>query len=251
MEMTHLSVFLSATFVHAGLLLLFSSASFLEMNAAAFALLLSDTFPDPEPTPDALLLSSAELKLTSFLPIFTVMVTASPAVTCWTAPVPMPAFLASLLVAFFSLLAESSDWKNWILDCSVFATVVEVRGAGVGLAAAAAAAEEVVVNVDPEGACEVTGLGAKDVRLSLAAEERAETGREGGGDGVESVLEKLGGVLALSFCHVGPSLEEMSMLVLLGSRGGVGLETEVFVGKSLRGGQLVMGASDLSKHNAF
>lgn len=250
MEMTHLSVFLSATFVHVGLLLLlFSSASFLEMNAAAFALLLSDTFPDPEPTPDALLLSSAELKLTSFLPIFTVMVTASPAVTCCTAPVPMPAFLASLLVAF--LLVESSDWKNWILDCSVFATVVEVRGAGVGLAAAAAAAEEVVVNVDPEGACEVTGLGAKDVRLSLAVEESAETGREGGGDGVESVLEKLGGVLALSFCHVGPSLEEMSMLVLLGSRGGVGLETEVFVGKSLRGGQLVMGASDLSKHNAF
>lgn len=102
MEMTHLSVFLSATFVQGGLLLLFSSASFLEMNAAAFALLLSDTFPDPPPTPDALLLS-AEFKLTSFLPIFTVMVTVSPAVTCWTAPVPLPAFLASELVAFFSL----------------------------------------------------------------------------------------------------------------------------------------------------
>lgn len=219
------------------------------MNAAAFALLLSDTFPDPEPTPDALLLSSATFKLTSFLPIFTVMVTASPAGTCGTAPVPLPAFLASVLVAFFSLLAELSDWKNWILDCSVFATVDEVRGAGVGQAAAAA--EAVVVSVGPEGACEVPGLEAKDVRLSLAAEERAETGREGGGEGVESVLEKLGGVLALSFCHVGPSLEEMSMLVLLGSRGGVGLETGVIVGKSRRGGQLVMGASDLSKHNTF
>lgn len=242
MGITHLSVFLSATFVHGGLLLLFSSASFLEMNAAAFALLLSDTFPDPPPTPDAPLLSSAEFKLTPFLPIFTVAVTVSPAVTCWTAPAPLPAFLASVLVA----LAESSDWKNWILDCSVFATVVEVRGAGVGLAAAG-----VVVNVGPGGTCEVTGLEAKDVRLSLAAEERAETGREGGGDGVESVLEKLGGAAALSFCHVGPSLEEMSMLVLLGSLGGVGLETGVFVGKSLRGGQLVMGDSDLSKHNAF
>lgn len=250
MGMTHLSVFLSATFVQGGLLLLFSSASFLEMNAAAFALLLSDTFPDPPLTPDALLLS-AEFKLTSSLPIFTVMVTVSPAVTCWTAPVPLPAFLASELVAFFSLLAESSDWKNWILDCSVFATVVEVRGAGVGLVAAAAAAEAVVVNVGPGDACEVTGLGAKDVRVSLATEERAETGREGGGDGVEIVLEKLGGLLALSFCHVGPSLEEMSTLVLLVSRGGVGLETEVFVGKSLRGGQLVMGVSDLSKHKAF
>lgn len=239
--MTHLSVFLSTTFVHAGLLLLlFSSASFLEMNAAAFALLLSDTFPDPPPTPGAILLSSAELTLTSFLPIFTVMVTVSPAVTCWTAPVPLPAFLASELVAFFSSLAESSDWKNWILDCSVLATVVEVRGAGVGL-----------VNVGPEGACEVTGLEAKDVRLSLAAEESAETWREGGGDGVESALEKLGGVLALSFCHVGPSLEEMSMLVLLGSLGGAGLETEVLVGKSRRGGQVLTGASDLSKHNAF
>lgn len=248
-EMTHLSVFLSATFVQGSLLLLFSSASFLEMNAAAFALLLSDTFPVPPPTPDTLVLSSAEFKLTSFLPIITVVVTVSPAVTCWTAPVPLPAFLASVLVAFFSLLTESSDLKNWILDCTVFATVVEVRGAGVGLVAAAPA-EAVVVNVGPEGACEVTGLEAKDVRLSLAAEERAEAGREGGGDGVESVLEKLGGVLALSFCHVGPSLEEMSLLVLLGSLGGVGLETGVFVGKSLRGGQLVMGASDLSKDNA-
>lgn len=250
--MTHLSVFLSATFVHCGLLLLllFSSASFLEMTAAAFALLLADTFPDPPPSPGALLLSSAEFKLTSFLPIFTVMVTVSPAVTCWAAPVVPPAFLASVLVAFFSSLAETSDWKNWILDCSVFATVVEERGAGDGLVAAAAA-EEVVVNVGPEGACEVTGLEAKDVQVSLAVEESAETGRAGGGDGAESVLEKLGGVLVLSFCHVGPSLEEMSVLVFLGSLGGVGLESEVFVGKSLREGQLVMGASDLSKHNAF
>lgn len=175
------------------------------------------------------------------------MVTVCPAVACWTAPVPLPAFLVSVSVAFFSLLVESSDWKNWILDCSVFATVVEVRGAGVGLAAAAAA---VVVNIGPQGDCEVTGLEAKEVRLSFAAEERAETGREGGGDGVESVLEKLGGVLPLSFCHVGPSLEEMSMLVLLGSRGGVGLEPEVLGGKSLKGGQVPAGASSLSKHSA-
>lgn len=109
------------------------------------------------------------------------------------------------------------------------------------------AAGAVVVNEEPAVDGEVAGLEAKGVRLSLAAEERAERGREGGGDGVKSVLEKLGGVLGLSFSHVGPSLEEVSMLVLLGSRGGVGLATEVFVAKSLRGGHLLTGASDLTR----
>lgn len=125
--------------------------------------------------------------------------------------------------------------------------MIEVRGAGVGLAAGA-----VVVNEEPAVDGEVAGLEAKGVRLSLAAEERAERGREGGGDGdgVKSVLEKLGGVLGLSFSHVGPSLEEVSMLVLLGSRG-VGLATELFVAKSLRGGHLLTGASDLTNQSSF
>lgn len=69
--------FFSTTFVHDGLLLF--SASFLEMNAAAFtlllSLLLSDACLDPPPDPDALVLSSTGFKLTSFFPTFTVMVT--------------------------------------------------------------------------------------------------------------------------------------------------------------------------------
>lgn len=150
---------------------------------------------------------------------------------CAAVLVPLTAFGASAVAA-------SSDWKNWILDCSVFAAVIEVRGAGVDLAAGA-----VVVNEDGG----VAGLEATGVPLSLAAEERAERGREGGGDGVKSVLEKLGGVLGLSFSPVGPSLEEASMLVLLGCRGGVGLAAELFVDKSLRGG--LAGASDLTNHS--
>lgn len=145
---------------------------------------------------------------------------------CTTVPVPLPAFVASAA-------AVSSDWRNWILDRSVFAAVIEVRGAGVGPAAGA-----VVVNEEPAVDGEVAGLEAK---LSLAAEERAEGGREGGGDGVKSVLERLGGVLGLSFSHVGPSLEAVSMLALLGSRGGVGL----------RGGHLLTGASDLTNQSSF
>lgn len=83
--MTYLSVFFSATVVHDGLLLLllFSSASFLEMKAAAdaFVLLVSHTFPESPPTPAALALSPPVFKLTfaSFLPVpptFTSTVTA-------------------------------------------------------------------------------------------------------------------------------------------------------------------------------
>lgn len=72
---THFSVFFSTTFVQDGLLL-FSSVSFLEMKAAAWALLLwlllSGTFPDPPAAPDALGFSSTKLR--SFLPTVTVMV---------------------------------------------------------------------------------------------------------------------------------------------------------------------------------
>lgn len=111
------------------------------------------------------------------------------------------------------------------MEWSVFAAVAEVRGAGVGL-----------LEADPKVICEVAG-----------SEERAETGREGGGDGAEKALEELGGVLGLSFSHVGPSLEEASLLVLLGSRPGLGCW--LFVGKSLSGGHLSAGASDLSSQS--
>lgn len=90
--------------------------------------------------------------------------------------------------------------------------------------------------VDPKVVCEAAGLEATD-------EERAETGRDGGG----KALEKLGAVLGLSFIHVGASLEEASLLVLLGSRPGVACW--VFAGKSLRGGHLSTGASDLTSQS--
>lgn len=83
--------------------------------------------------------------------------------------------------------------------------------------------------------------------MSLAAGDRPEAGREG--DGVEKVLEKLGGVLGFSVSHVGPSLEgvceEEFVLVLVTSGGGVNLETGVFVGKSLRVALVIVGDSDL------
>lgn len=60
-----------------------------------------------------------------------------------------------------------SDWKNLSLDCTVFAAVVEVRGAGVGLVMVT---EVVVVMVDSE----VVGLEINDAWLSLEAEERLE-----------------------------------------------------------------------------
>lgn len=135
-----------------------------------------------------------------------------------------PAFLG----VSFSLVV-SSDWKNWILDWSVFAAVAEVRGAGVGLATAA---EALVVKVDPKAA----GL-----------EEGAGTGREGGGDGVAKAPDKLGGVLVLSFSHVCPSLGEASLLVFAGCRPGAACW--LFVGKSLSGGPLSAGASDLTSQS--
>lgn len=94
--------------------------------------------------------------------------------------------------------------------------------------------------VDPKVVCEAAGLEATD-------EERAETGREGGTDGAGKALEKLGAVLGLSFIHVGASLEEASLLVLLGSRPGVACW--MFAGKSLRGGHLSTGASDLTSQS--
>lgn len=125
----------------------------------------------------------------------------------------------------------SSDWKNWILDWSVFAAVAEVRGAGVGLG----------VTVDPAVVCEVGGLG-----------ERPETGRWGGGDAAGEELETLGGVLGLSVSHDGPSLEEeeeeASLLVLLGSLG-LGVGWWVLLGNSLSGGHLSTGASDLTSQS--
>lgn len=125
----------------------------------------------------------------------------------------------------------SSDWKNWILDWSVFATVTEVRGAGVGLG----------VSVDPAVVCEVGGLG-----------ESTETGRGGGGDAAGEELEMLGGVLSVSFSHDGPSLEEeeeeASLLVLLGSLG-LGVGWWVLLGNSLKGGHLSAGASDLTSQS--
>lgn len=86
------------------------------------------------------------------------------------------------------------------MDWSVFAAVVEVRGAATGLVI-----EVVVVKVDSEVVRGAAGLEMKAVGLSLAAEERLEAGREG--DEVEKVLEKLEGVLVFSVSHVGPSLE--------------------------------------------
>lgn len=77
--------------------------------------------------------------------------------------------------------------------------------------------------------------------MSLAAEDRPEAGREG--DGVEKVLEKLGGVLGFSFSHVGSSLEgvceEEFVLVLVTSGGGMNLETGVRVAV------VIVGDSDL------
>lgn len=221
--MTHLSVFFSTTLVQDGLLL-FSSASFLEMKAAALALLLWLVLPDPPPTPDALGFSS-----TKPLPTFTVTITGWPALACWAVPLSPPAFLAPAMVASTSLLG--SDWKKWILDWSVFAAVVEVRGAGVGLAAVSAEEEAV-----PTVVREVVGW------------ERAETGREGSGDGAGKAPGELGGALALTFSHDGPGPEEAAaLLVSLGSRPGGA--RGAFGGKSLRGGHLSARASDLSSQS--
>lgn len=160
-----MSVFFSTTFVQDGLLLLllFSSASFLEMNAAADAL----AFESP-PTPAALALSPPvfKLKFASFLPTpptFTTTVTACPAVASCTLLVPFVPLFKSILtvvVFFSSSLAVLSDWKNLSLDCSVFAAVVEVRGAAVGLVLIEVV---VVVKVDSQVVREAVGLETTDV----------------------------------------------------------------------------------------
>lgn len=90
-----------------------------------------------------------------------------------------------------------SDWKNLSLDCSVFAAVVEVRGAGVGLVLI----EAVVVTVSLQVVRGAVGLETEAVGLSLAGERILEAGREA--DEVEKVLEKVGGVLGFSVIHAG------------------------------------------------
>lgn len=104
----------------------------------------------------------------------------------------------------------------------------------------------VVVKVDSVAKREGVGLEAKDVGVSLAAEERLEAGREG----VEKVLEKLGVVLGFAVSHAGPSLEGVLVEVLvlvfvLASGGGVYLRAGVFVGKSLKGAEVFVGDSNL------
>lgn len=103
----------------------------------------------------------------------------------------------------------------------------------------------VVVKVDSAAKREGVGLEAKDVGVSLAAEERLEAGREG----VEKVLEKLGVVLGFAVSHAGPSLEgvlvEVLVLVFVASGGGVYLRAGVFVGKSLKGAEVFVGDSNL------
>lgn len=103
----------------------------------------------------------------------------------------------------------------------------------------------VVVKVDSVAKREGVGLEAKDVGVSLAAEERLEAGREG----VEKVLEKLGVVLGFAVSHAGPSLEgvlvEVLVLVFVASGGGVNLRAGVFVGKSLKGAEVFVGDSNL------
>lgn len=103
----------------------------------------------------------------------------------------------------------------------------------------------VVVKVDSVAKREGVGLEAKDVGVSLAAEERLEAGREG----VEKVLEKLGVVLGFAVSHAGPSLEgvlvEVLVLVFVASGGGVKLRAGVFVGKSLKGAEVFVGDSNL------
>lgn len=109
------------------------------------------------------------------------------------------------------------------------------------------ATEVGAVKADSQAVCEAVGFETEDVRVSLAAEDRPEAGWEG--DGVEKVLEKLGGALGFSISHVGPSLEgtceEEFVLVLVTCGEGVNLETGVFVGKSLKGTAVLVGDSDL------
>lgn len=65
-----------------------------------------------------------------------------------------------MVVDFFSSsLAVLSDWKNLSLDCSVFAAVVEVRGAAAGLVVT----EVVVVDGDSQVVREAVGLETEDV----------------------------------------------------------------------------------------
>lgn len=120
--------------------------------------------------------------------------------------------------------------------------MVDERGAGVGLGVTEVV---VVVKVDSAAKREGVGLEAKDVGVSLAAEERLEAGREG----VEKVLEKLGVVLGFAVSHAGPSLEgvlvEVLVLVFVASGGGVYLRAGVFVGKSLKGAEVFVGDSNL------
>lgn len=110
-----------------------------------------------------------------------------------------PLFISTFLVAVLlsSLLVVLSDWKNLSLDCSVFAAVVEARGAGVGLVLI----EVVVVTVSLQVVRGAVGLETEAVGLSLAGERILEAGREA--DEVEKVLEKVGGVLGFSVIHAG------------------------------------------------
>lgn len=123
-----MSVFFSATFVHDGLLLLLllSSASFLEMKAAA------DAFVCESP-PAALAPPESTFTFASFLPTFTTTVMGCPVVTLLVTSGPLFISILVVTVFFSSSLVVLSDWKNLSLSCSVLAAVVEVRGVGVGL----------------------------------------------------------------------------------------------------------------------
>lgn len=66
-----------------------------------------------------------------------------------------PLFLLVLVIVVLSLLAVLSDAKNFSLDCTVFAAVAEVRGAGVGVVVM----ETVVLKVDSLVVRGALGLG--------------------------------------------------------------------------------------------
>ena len=137
---TYLSVFFSATVVHAGLLvllLLFSSVIFLEMMAAAAAALVFESSP---PLTALDFSSVSQLTFATFLPkppTFTTTVTAcaAEAFSCTLSLAFGPLLMTMLVVTVFfsSSLGGLSDLKKLSLDFSVFATVVDFRGAATGL----------------------------------------------------------------------------------------------------------------------
>lgn len=130
---THPSTFLMS----GGLLLSLLWASLLEINAAAPLVLLSSPTLDAPPTAVGLFLSGF-----SFL--------SSPAASRPPAAgriLSAPLLASSkevVVVVAVELLVLRSDSKNCSLDCRVLAAVVEVRGAGVGLAAVGVPASRVV-----------------------------------------------------------------------------------------------------------